>query len=410
MSLVDSLDAKLFARKDKQFEQNMQMENLKLKSVIAANDAKFKEGQLANQQSQIVGNQQYRNALVDIQNANLALNQRKQAFDEDERMAFRDPQLANLQARTGLTQAQTGTQTARTNQINLDNRFAEQSFDRRLDNLSLTNELQRGQIKAQDLAYRLGDATFADKVAMSGLGVKGAELSNEGARLGNIGAGITNQMNQNILTYQPETLKQNLEAGQVGIDATKQSIEASKAKMENDKARLNIENEKLGLAKNEHAFQKEQYEAMMEKMPTEAGFIKEHTNMLNPITNAILANVDTKGNNRKSWAKSFLGYAFASPSLVQSGKADREIIKSIKQTKFNDINKMLGNINTMLGSGNASTDQINASNAAAQFLINNSKDFGFSKVQRKDLVLEAQRITNMINAGKKASVPPMQTQ
>ena len=79
MSLVDSLDAKLFARKDKQFEQNMQMENLKLKSVIAANDAKFKEGQLANQQSQIVGNQQYRNALVDIQNANLALNQRNLA-------------------------------------------------------------------------------------------------------------------------------------------------------------------------------------------------------------------------------------------------------------------------------------------------------------------------------------------
>tara|TARA_Y100000356_G_scaffold76196_1_gene63048 strand:+ start:635 stop:1867 length:1233 start_codon:yes stop_codon:yes gene_type:complete len=409
MSLVDSLDAKLFARKDKQFEQNMQMENLKLKSVIAANDAKFKEGQLANQQSQIVGNQQYRNALVDIQNANLALNQRKQAFAEDENLAFRDSRLANLQARTDLTQAQTGGQMAITDRTRLDNRFAQESFDQRLDNLSLTGELTKSQIKAQDLANALGDATFDNRVAMSGLGVEGAKLSNESARLGNVGAGITNQMNQNILNYQPKMLQQGYEAGQVGIDANKQRIEASKAQIQNDQARLNIENEKLGLAKNEHTFQKQQYEDMMKKLPNEARFMGNYTNNMNPVTNALLANVNTKGNNVKSYAKTFLGYAFASPSLVQSGKADREIINSIKKTKYNDISTMLGNLNTMLGSGNANIDQINAGNATAQFIINNAKDFGFASKDRKKLMLQAQRISNMINAGKKASVPPMQT-
>ena len=172
MSLVDSLDAKLFARKDKQFEQNMQMENLKLKSVIAANDAKFKEGQLANQQSQIVGNQQYRNALVNIQNANLALNQRKQAFAEDENLAFRDSRLANLQARTDLTQAQTGGQMAATDRTRLDTDFARKSFQDRLDNLSFTNQLAQGQITAQDLTNRLNTATIQDKIDMSGLGVE----------------------------------------------------------------------------------------------------------------------------------------------------------------------------------------------------------------------------------------------
>ena len=54
-------------------------------------------------------------------------------------------------------------------------------------------------------------------------------------------------------------------------------------------------------------------------------------------------------------------------------------------------------------------DQINAGNATAQFIINNAKDFGFASKDRKKLMLQAQRISNMINAGKKASVPPMQT-
>ena len=363
MSLVDSLDAKLFARKDKQFEQNMQMENLKLKSVIAANDAKFKEGQLANQQAQIVGNQQYRNALVNVQQANLALNQRKQAFDEDERLAFRDPQLANLQARTDLTQAQTGGQMARTDATRLNTKFAQDSYDTRLDNLSLTGELQKSQIKAQDLTNQLNTATMQDKINMSGLGV-------EGAKLDIAGKDIQNQMNQNILNYQPQMQEQRYQAGQVGIDATKQSIEASKAQMENDQAKLNLENKKFGLAQNKHTFQKQQYEDMMKKLPNEARFMGNYTNNMNPVTNALLANVNTKGNNVKSYAKTFLGYAFASPSLVQSGKADREIINSIKKTKYNDISKMLGNLNTMLGSGNANIDQINDAQIGDKIIIN----------------------------------------
>ena len=223
-------------------------------------------------------------------------------------------------------------------------------------------------------------------------------------------------MNQNILNYQPQMQEQlyqkglaDIDATYANIDATNQSVIASQAQIENDQARLNLENKKFGLAQNEHTFQKQQYEDMMKKLPNEARFMGNYTNNMNPVTNALLANVNTKGNNVKSYAKTFLGYAFASPSLVKSGKADREIINSIKKTKYNDISTMLGNLNTMLGSGNANIDQINAGNATAQFIINNAKDFGFASKDRKKLMLQAQRISNMINAGKKASVPPMQT-